>query len=189
MNILALVCCAQTQGNTDTLTDAFLLGASEAGHRTYKLHLGQHRVAPCLGCLRCDETGSCVQQDGMTDVLAALDHCDTVVFATPLYFWNISAQMKAVIDRFYAIGQPSKHGYFLYPRKQSALLVTAADSDSHFWVFEEAEHYYKRLVRYLRWTDLGILTAGKCGGTKEPRRISDTGHLERARQFGRTLGR
>lgn len=188
MKILVIVASAQVGGNTDCLADAFLKGACEAGHETVKIHLGQTKIAPCLGCGVCTEKGACVQKDGMAVLAKEFLECDTVVFATPLYFWGVSAQMKAVIDRMYALGKPNRSGYFQYPRKCAALLVTAADSNNHFWTFEEVEHYYRRLVGYLHWTDLGILTAGNCGGTKEKRRIADTEHLERGYRFGKSIG-
>ena len=101
---------------------------------------------------------------------------------------DVDAQLKAAIDRLYALGEKDPKGYYRYPQKRCVLLATAADSDRHFWTFELVEHYYRRLARYLRWTDLGILTAGGCGGTAVPRCIDTTDHLRRAYRFGQSVG-
>lgn len=188
MKFLAIVGSARSGGNTDLLTDAFLKGIAEYGHSSTKIHLGETKIAPCLGCNSCTTSGTCVQHDGMQQLLPAFLDCDVVVFATPVYFWGISAQLKAVIDRLYAVGERNPKGYYRYPQKYCVLLATAADSPRHFWTFELVEHYYRRLVHYLRWTDLGILTAGGCGGTAVPRCIEQTDQLQRAYCFGRDIG-
>lgn len=148
---------------------------------------GELELRPCLGCNGCAAGNGCVQKDDMGQVLDALLECDVVALASPLYFWSISAQLKMVIDRLYALGRVSPRGYYEYPRKKCVLLATSADVDGHFWPFELVEQYYRRLTRYLRWTDLGILTAGGCGGTVVPRCIEKTPHLQRAYDFGRGL--
>lgn len=189
MKFLAIVGSGKVGGNTDRLTDAFLKGAAEHGHQIAKFHLGETEIRPCLGCNACAQGGGCVQTDGMERLLPAFLDCDVVVLATPVYFWGISAQLKAVIDRLYALGEKDPKGYYRYPQKHCVLLATAADSVRHFWTFELVEHYYRRLVRYLRWTDWGILTAGGCGGTAVPRCIERTDHLQRAYRFGQSTGK
>ncbi len=187
MKLLAIVGAARVGGNTDLFTDAFLKGVREQGVEVRKIHLGQLELKPCMGCNGCAQGTGCVQNDDMKQVLDALQECDIVALATPLYFWNISAQLKLVIDRMYALGKASPRGYYEYPQKKCVLLATCADSDSHFWPFELVEQYYHRMVRYLRWTDLGMLTAGGCGGTVVPRCIHKTNHLQRAYEFGQSL--
>ncbi len=189
MNILGIVGSGKVDGNTERFLDACLKGAAEQGHSIYKIHLGKTKIAPCMGCNVCQNGNGCIQDDGMNEFLKAFRKCDAIVFATPLYFWGISAQMKAVIDRMYSIGEKDPKGYFRYPNKKCGCLITAADSDRHFWTFELAEQYYRRLVHYLRWTDIGILTAGNCGGTSEARCIEETNHLVRAYEFGRKFGK
>lgn len=188
MNILAVIGSGKTGGNTEKLVDAFAKGAEESGHTVVKLHLGRTKISPCVGCNACRTTGACVQKDGFEELLAAFHACDIVALATPLYFWGISAQLKAVIDRLYAIGEKDPRGdYFLYPQRKCVLLATAADISRHFWAFELVEQYYRRLVSYLRWEDLGTLLATGCGGSSAPRRIEETKHLQRAYRFGKNI--
>lgn len=187
MKLCVVVGAGQVGGNTDQMADALIRGAAQAGHESVKLHLGRLRVGPCLGCNACTAGGGCVQRDDFPLFVQAFSSCDVVVWATPIYFWGISAQLKALIDRMYSLGESSPKGYFSYPMKKCALLMTAADTDRHFWVFESAEQYYRRLVKYLGWEDLGVLAAGGCGGTKIPRCIEKTSNLRRAYDFGMQL--
>ena len=105
MKLLAIVGSGRTGGNTDRLTDAFLQGAAACGHQTVKFHLGETEVRPCLGCNACAGGGGCVQDDGMRELLPAFLDCDAAVLATPVYFWGFSAQLKAFVDRRYALGE------------------------------------------------------------------------------------
>lgn len=190
MKLCVVIGSGKVGGNTEQLADAFIRGAQEAGHEAVKLHLGKLKVGPCLGCNACKTEGSCVQRDDFPTFLEAFLACDALVLTTPLYFWGISAQLKAVIDRLYSIGEKDPKGYyFLYPKKKCAMLCTGADSSRHFWAFEEVEHYYRRLVNYMGWTDLGFYAASSCGGSGVlPRRIKETAHLQRAYEFGKRLG-
>lgn len=189
MKILAVVGSSKVNGNTDKLVDSFIRGAEESGHEIVKVHLGKTVIHPCLGCNACKTTGNCVQKDGFEELLTAFQECDVIALSTPLYFWSISAQLKAVIDRLYCIGEKDPKGYyFLYPKKKSVLLATAADSPRHFWAFDLVEEFYRRLVKYMRWTDLGTVFAYACGGSGVMERcIENTPYLERAYELGKKL--
>ena len=185
MKILILSCSSHKNGNTQKLAEAYEKGCREAGHETRLLCAHEVPVSPCLGCNACNRNGRCVQEDGMQQIYEAFVWCDRIVFATPVYFWTISGQMKLIIDRLYATGVPSDKGYFAYPKKRCALLATSADTEKHFWVFESVRQYFERLTDYLRWERDGMLFAGNCGGTKFPRRIEETGWLEKAFEMGK----
>lgn len=143
-------------------------------------------VRPCMGCNHCRSGAGCAIDDDMQKIYEEFLSADCVVFATPLYFWTMSGQMKCVIDRLYALGEDSR-SYFSYPKKKCALLATAADTERHFWVFESLDNYYSRLVRFMQWENVGTLMVGSCGGTKQQRRIEETSALDRARVFGASL--
>lgn len=184
MNILILSCSSHPDGNTQKLAAAYEKGCLEAGHATRMICAYEAQVSPCLGCNYCNSHSGCVQQDGMQTIYEGIEWCDRIVFATPVYFWNISAQMKLIIDRLYATGVPDNRGYFAYPKKRCALLATSADTEKHFWVFESVRQYFERLTDYLRWERDGMLFAGNCGGTKVPRQIEQTQWLEKAYEMG-----
>lgn len=188
--ILVLVTGGRPRGNTRQLADAFAQGAREAGHEVQVLYLQNKEIRGCLGCNACRYGKPCVQKDDFAALVPHIAWCDTLVFASPLYFWTICARMKAVLERFYSLAQPDDAPplgrYEAYPKKDCALLMTAADD--LFWTFEQAVSYYRfALVKYIGFADRGALLAGGCGETDGPPRIGETGHLARAREFGRTL--
>ena len=103
MNILVLNGSPRKKGNTEIMADAFIKGALEQGHQVEKVNLGHMKIAPCLACEFCfTHNGVCVQKDDMAEILDKVDNADMIVFASPIYWFSISAQLKAAIDRLYA---------------------------------------------------------------------------------------
>ena len=179
-NILVVVGSGKINGNTDRLSDAFCKGAMEAGHSLTKVFLGDKELAGCNGCGACQRNGNqCVIHDTMQEIYPLFMECDTLLLASPLYFWTISAQTKALIDRLYAISKEDN-----YPPKDTLLLMTAGDNK--FWTFEQAISYYNFLTKALGWTNMGIHTAGGCDGCAGTRNI-DEKHLNAAYQMGLSL--
>lgn len=99
-NILILSSSPRRGGNSDTLCDEFLRGALEAGHRAEKIFLRDKDIHPCLGCGACSvHKKPCPQHDDAASVIEKMLAADIIVMATPVYFYAMSAQMKALIDR------------------------------------------------------------------------------------------
>lgn len=87
-------------GNSDILCDEFAKGALANGHEVEKICVAEKKIAPCLGCYYCkDHGGKCVLNDGMAEILEKIIAADVLVLATPVYFYSMCAQLKAVIDR------------------------------------------------------------------------------------------
>lgn len=87
-------------GNSDILCDEFAKGALANGHEVEKICVAERKIAPCLGCYYCkDHGGKCVLNDGMEEILQKIIAADVLVLATPVYFYSMCAQLKAVIDR------------------------------------------------------------------------------------------
>lgn len=178
------------KGNTAQLISAFTQGAESAGHIVETVSLLKNEVKGCLGCNACRYGKPCVQKDDFNDLVPKIKEADCIAFASPLYFWTVSARIKAFIERFYCIAEedpaPPLGRYEKYPVKDSALLMTAADD--FFWTFQQAQSYYRfALVNYIGFHDRGMLLAGGCGDTNGPPQIGKTRHLERAYTFGREL--
>lgn len=189
-NILVVVGSGRKNGNTDKLADSFIAGAAGAGHEVTKVFLGDKVLDGCSGCNACRWGKPCVQKDAMVDIYPLYARCDAVVLASPLYFWTISARLKAFIERLYAVAEedpnPPKGRYERHARKNCALLMTAADD--LFWTFELAVAYYRfTCVNYLGWHDKGMVLAGGCGGSPTPRCIERTEHLATAYEFGKAF--
>lgn len=188
--ILVVIGGGRPKGNTAQLTAAFCKGAEKAGHQVETISLLQNEVKGCLGCNACRYEKPCVQKDAFNDLVPKIKMADCIVFASPLYFWTVSARMKAFIERFYCIAQkdpdPPLGRYEKYPIKDCALLMTSADN--FFWTFEQAVSYYQfALVNYIGFHDRGMILAGGCGDTDGKAQIDKTDHLTKAYEFGKTI--
>ncbi len=109
-------------GNSDLLCDRFALGAREAGHEVTKISLAGKIIGFCTACGICRESGICRQQDAVGPFLEEMMGADVIVLATPVYFYSMCAQLKALIDRTVAI----------YPKltnKEFYFIMTMADTD------------------------------------------------------------
>ena len=97
--VLILSASPRKGGNSDLLCDQFSKGAEEAGHQVEKIRVQEKKIAPCLACYGCRDTGVCVQKDDMADILDKLVKADVLVLATPVYFYSMDGQLKTLIDR------------------------------------------------------------------------------------------
>lgn len=92
-------------GNTDILADAFKTGAIEAGHKVDEIRFAECNINYCQGCFgsaspkACQNSGVCWQQDDMADIILRVKQSDVLVFASPVYFYTLSAQIKTFLDR------------------------------------------------------------------------------------------
>jgi multimeric flavodoxin WrbA len=105
MKILALSFSPRQQGNTELLLEEVLRGAGEHGAGTELCRVSEKTIHPCDGCVSCWKTGECHIKDDMQEIYGKMLDADGIVFGSPVYFYNITAQGKAVIDRSIAPGQ------------------------------------------------------------------------------------
>ena len=136
--------------NTFALVEAFREGAESAGHEVEVYHVGQMKIAGCLGCEYCHTKGegSCIQKDDLEKILPAYKEADMIVFASPVYYFTVTAQMEAAIQRVYCIGKPLK-------AKKAALLLSSA-SDG---VYDAAVAQFKAYMSYAGIEAAGVITA------------------------------
>ncbi len=99
VRVLGIAGSPRRGGNTETLLDRFLIGAQSAGATTEKVVASRLQVTGCAACDGCWEDGQCIIHDDYQDVQARLIAADVIVLAAPLFFWNLPAQVKAMIDR------------------------------------------------------------------------------------------
>lgn len=105
-HIVILSGSPRKNGNTNLLCRQFQQGAEATGHSVRFILLAEKRIGFCRACDACMRNGgACIQKDDMADILGAFQQADVVVLATPVYFYGVSAQMKACIDRTYPIWQ------------------------------------------------------------------------------------
>ena len=121
--VLILSSSPRKGGNSDILCDQFAQGAQEAGNTVEKIRVAAKKVAPCSACYYCrDHGGECVHKDDMAEILQKMIDADVLVLASPVYFYSIDAQLKAVIDRTVARWLEVKNKEFYY-------IVTMADEE------------------------------------------------------------
>ena len=101
--ILVLEGSPRKGGNSDLLSDEFIRGATEAGHDVEKVYLQKRNIHYCVDCEVCQtESDGCVHIDDFGQVCRQLIACDVVVFASPVYYYSVTAQMKTFMDRTYS---------------------------------------------------------------------------------------
>ena len=176
MKILVITGSPRKNGNSATLADHFIKGAEEAGHEVVRFDAAFRKVHPCIACNSCGMNGPCVFKDDFEFVREHIVEADCVVFATPMYYFGISAQLKAVIDRFYAI-----NGSIHVPKK-AVLLMTYANTAASEAV--PIRSHYEVLLKYLGWTDAGQIIAP---GVWPVGAIRNTRFPEQAYRLGKSL--
>lgn len=117
----------RVHGNSGLLCDEFGRGAEEAGHEVEKILVSRKKIAGCLGCGACTRNGGiCVQKDDMAEVREKMVAADVIVLASPIYYYTMSAQLKAVLDRCYAFGHTELVGKTFY------YLISCAAPEEHY---------------------------------------------------------
>ncbi len=101
-HVLAIMGSPRKGGNTDIMVDEILEGAKEAGATVEKVLIGDLTIAPCQACAACRTTGECIQDDDMKGLMEKLKDNQVWVIGTPVYWWGPTAQLKALVDRWYA---------------------------------------------------------------------------------------
>lgn len=180
-NVLVLMSAGTKLGNTDRLTDAYIKGLIEKEHSVTKVYLGSMQIEGCRGCGVCQRLAHrCAVKDGMQDLYPLFAECDTIVMASPLYFWTVTARLKAFIERLYAISVDDK-----YPSKDTVLLMTAGDDKDT--TFEHSLRYFRLISQVLGGNEKGVYLAGGCTGCEELAREISKEHLDNAYKMGLEL--
>lgn len=177
MRIVVLMGSPNRKGSTSILVESFARGAADAGHSCEVIDVCHANIHPCTGCVVCGYEGPCVQKDDVQGIRAKLLAADMVVFATPLYYYGMSAQLKAMVDRFCAFNSSLNSRHL-----KSALLTVAWNADD--WTFEALCAHYRTLVRYLNLDDEGMVLGYGCGTPSTTRRSK---HPDEAYRLGRGL--
>lgn len=144
MKVLGLAGSPRVGGNSDLLLGEVLHGAQEVGADVEKVYLNELKITPCQACDACrqPDADGCVIRDDMQPLYEKLWQADMWVLATPVYWWGPSAQLKLMVDRWYAM-MPKKEAL---TTKHASLIVTMADSDHQTaqpttYMFHDAFNY------------------------------------------------
>ena len=96
---LAISSSLRPGSNSEALADAFARGAADAGHQVEKIALRDKELGFCRGCLACQRTRRCVIADDAPAIVAKMHDADAIAFATPIYYYEMSGQLKTLLDR------------------------------------------------------------------------------------------
>lgn len=98
-HVLILSSSPRKGGNSDTLAEAFAKGAVESGNQVETIYLREKQYGFCKGCFACFQLGHCVMKDDAVEIAAKMHDADVLVFATPVYYYCLSGQLKTMLDR------------------------------------------------------------------------------------------
>lgn len=121
--VLILSSSPRKGGNSETLAVAFAKGAQEAGHQVETVYLREKQVGFCKGCFACLKLGHCVIQDDAVEIAAKMHDADVLAFATPVYYYCVSGQLKTMLDRANPLFGTD------YAFTKAYLLATAAEDE------------------------------------------------------------
>ena len=133
-------------GNTSALVREFSKGAESTGNTVTVFFLGDMDIHECKGCFggHSSRECPCVQKDDMDKIYPVVRESDIVVLATPLYYWNMSGQLRTAVDRLFALEEGD--GNLLRGNGRASALLMAAEGNG----FEDVVLYYDHLMEHLR---------------------------------------
>ncbi|MCD8237104.1 MAG: flavodoxin family protein [Prevotellaceae bacterium] len=175
--IVVISTSLRRNSNSDALADKFIEGATSAGNEVEKISLVGKDIQFCKGCMACQKLKKCIIKDNVNDMMSKVLEAEVVVWATPVYYYEMSGQMKTLIDRMNAM-------YSLdYKFREVYLLTTAA---------EDEPEVPKRVEAGLTgWIDCYPKSrlAGTlfCGGVNDPHEIEGNKKLQEAYELGRNV--
>ncbi len=176
--ILIIRTSLRANSNSDALANRLAEGAKDAGHEVESVSLKGKNVNYCIGCMSCQKTGKCVLKDDAAEIMAKLKEAETLVFVTPIYYYEMSGQMKTLLDRMNPL-YGTDYGF-----RRVYMLSVAADDD---------ESTPEKALSGLRgWVDCferaELCGSLFCGGITDPGDAERSDKApEQAYNFGRNL--
>ena len=176
--VLVITTSLRAKSNSDRLADEMIRGAKEAGHEVEHISLKNKQIGFCRGCFACQKTEKCVIKDDAVEIAEKVKEADTLVFVTPIYYYEMSGQMKTLLDRLNPLF-PSDYKF----RKVYMLSVATEDE---VYVPEKAVSGLQGWVDCFEKAEF----AGSlfCGGISDPGEATGRSvELDEAYQFGKSL--
>ena len=168
----------RANSNSDILAERVIAGARDAWHEVEHISLKGRELRFCIGCLSCQKTQKCVLNDDAVWIAETVKNADTLVFATPIYYYEMSGQMKTLLDRLNPL-YPSDYRF-----RKVYMLMTAAEDEEY--VPEKAVSGLQGWVDCFEKAELaGTLF---CGGVNDPGEASGKKEArDEAYEFGKSL--
>lgn len=174
MKIVVLKSSPHAEGDSNTLASYFIKGAEEAGHRVCQIDVNAAALRPCRGCAG-NTAERCLYRDDIGFIEDELRDAQMVVYVTPVYFYDRSAQLKLVVDRLRCF-RPNLKG------KKSLLLATAYRDDDE--VMSYLNSLYEGIAAYIGYENLGAVMARGC---RSPEDVHRGAYTVQAYELGKSL--
>lgn len=172
--IVVISTSLRANSNSEALAKEFVKGAEAAGHEVEYISLKGKSIAFCIGCLACQSKGHCIINDDALPITEAVLNADVVVWATPIYYYEMAGQMKVLIDRMNSMFPKD------YKFREVYLLATAADNGSY-----TPERALAGLTGWIDCFDKAKLAGSLfCGGVNAAGEISGSSKLQEAYELG-----
>lgn len=161
MKVLGVLGSPRIGGNSDLLLDQALAGAREAGAKVEKIVLSRKKISGCLDCGKCNDTGVCAINDDMLEINKKILEADGIIHSGPVYFWAMTSQMKAYLDRWCAFFDGKWEMHKAYRRKlqgkKIGLITVCGDPDVS--TADPIVHSFKNTSQFagLKW--IGVVKA------------------------------
>jgi|UniRef100_A0A7C3WIG0 multimeric flavodoxin WrbA len=185
MKILAIWASPRKGGNSEILLNSFLEGAADAGAGVEKIALRELRITPCLEIYHCFKDGTCPIKDDMQPLYEKLLAAEVVALASPIFFYSLSAQAKAMIDRTQALWSRRYHlgQDFPGPDRQGVLLCTGATKGKLLFVGARlVAKYFFDAINVTYAAEILVRGVDEKGAILEKPEV-----LEQAKELGRRL--
>ena len=182
MKVVSLLGSPRKNGNSAVVADRFCTAAEKLGAKVEKFVLNELDFQGCQGCMACKtKLDHCVLEDDLTPVLAAVGQADVLVMASPIYYWDITSQMKAFLDRTFSYLVPdfmtNSVKTRLAPGKKLALILVQGNPDPKSFpdIFPKFDYFFKmagfvdnRLIQAL-----GVNAPGEAANQEDVMRLAD----------------
>ncbi len=176
--VLIIKTSLRAKSNSDKLADEFMRGAVDGGNIVEAVSLKNKKIAFCTGCLLCQQKGACVIKDDAIEIAEKMKNADVIVWATPIYYYEMSGQMKTLIDRCNSLYSSD------YKFRDIYILSTAADT-----VSDTDERAVRGLEGWIECFDKAKLKGAIfSGGVDEPNAIlNKENDLKLAYETGKSI--
>ena len=176
--VLVIKTSLRAKSNSDILADRLIAGAKDAGHEVEQISLKGKKINFCIGCFSCQKTQKCILKDDAVEIAEKVKNADTLVFVTPIYYYEMCGQMKTLLDRMNPLYSSD------YRFRKVYMLSTAAE--------DEETTPEKAVNGLIGWVDCfeNATLAGSlfCGGINDPGEANvKAEELDEAYTFGKGI--
>ena len=182
MRVVGFVGSPRREGNTSSLVREIIAGAGEKGAETKIYDLNEISFRGCQGCRACKESGRCVLKDGMAEMSADIARADALIIGSPVYFGQVTGQLKLFMDRWYAFKNPD-FSTRLAPGKRAILVFAQGlgDGEAYRPLFDG----WARIIQSFQIKVQEIMVAAGMNEADAAR--NDLTFMAKAREAGRRL--